>query len=177
MAINSGHQSNQRGLKSMKSFFLGSMLLFTGITQAQTKEPNDLCQGLNSNVATLAAQYRLLRERRSQTTQGSFNKDLDAHDGTLHQVMFSLGEELGRPPHTIRSITSCLGEPNARRGREQMVSFLDIYNKDLEKAGRKIEKRNNTEYLIYFWRGWHDFLFFICEDGVVIDHGWWFAYE
>jgi hypothetical protein len=31
--------------------------------------------------------------------------------------------------------------------------------------------------LIYFWRGWHDFLFFISEEGVIVDHGWWFAYE
>jgi hypothetical protein len=163
----------------MKSFtlFLFSVLLFTGISLAQTKEPNNACKELNSNVITLAAQYRQLRESRSQSAQGSFNKDLDSHEGVLHQVMSSLGEELGRPPFTERSITSCLGAPDARRNNDQMVSFLGIHNSELEKAGRKVEKRNNAEYLIYFWRGWHDFLFFICEDGVVVDHGWWFAYE
>jgi hypothetical protein len=163
----------------MKSFFLflGSVLLFTCTSLAQTKEPKSVCKGINSSVATLAAKYRRLRKSRSQTTQGSFNRDLDSYGGTLHQVMSSLGEELGRPPHTRRSITSCLDAPDAIRSNEQMFAFLGIYKRELEKAGRKVEKRNNAEYLIYSWRGWHDFLFFICEDGVVVDHGWWFAYE
>jgi hypothetical protein len=163
----------------MKSFtlVLGSVLLFTGTSLAQAKEPRNVCKGINSSVATVAAQYRDLRESRSHTTQGNFSKDLDYYGGALHRVMSSLGEELGRPPHTRRSITSCLGAPDAIRSNEQMFAFLGIYNRELEKAGRKVEKRKNAEYLIYSWRGWHDFLFFICEDGVVVDHGWWFAYE
>jgi hypothetical protein len=91
--------------------------------------------------------------------------------------MSSLGEELGHPPYTGRTITSCLGPADARRNGKQMGAFLGIYNRELEKADRKVEKRKNAEYLIYFWRGWHDFLFFISVDGVVVDHGWWFAYE
>ena len=58
-----------------------------------------------------------------------------------------------------------------------MRQFLEIYHRELRKAGRSVEERSDREYLIYFWRGWHDFIFFISEKGVIVDHGWWFAYE
>jgi hypothetical protein len=60
---------------------------------------------------------------------------------------------------------------------ESMKAFLGVYERELKKAGRKVEGKSDREYLIYFWRGWHDFLFFISEDGLIVDYGWWFAYE
>jgi hypothetical protein len=27
------------------------------------------------------------------------------------------------------------------------------------------------------WRGGHDFMFVINDGGLIVDHGWWFAYE
>jgi hypothetical protein len=71
----------------------------------------------------------------------------------------------------------CLGEPDAVKNQKQMGHLLDIYNRESEKAGRKVERKSNREYLIYFWRGWHDFLFFISAGDAIVDHGWWFAYE
>ncbi|HEV2839934.1 MAG TPA: hypothetical protein VGW39_01290 [Chthoniobacterales bacterium] len=57
-----------------------------------------------------------------------------------------------------------------------MSKFLGVYYRGRESA-RKADLRRDRKYLIYFWRGWHDFLFFITEKGVIVDHGWWFAYE
>lgn len=57
-----------------------------------------------------------------------------------------------------------------------MSKYLRVYYRGRESV-RENELRRDREYLIYFWRGWHDFLFFITEKGVIVDHGWWFAYE
>jgi len=95
----------------------------------------------------------------------------------LHEVLTSLGEEFGQRLYTKRKLTRCLGEPNAIKRGKEMNPFLEIYNRELRKAGRVIKEGKDREYLIYFWRGWHDFLFFISEGGRIVDHGWWFAYE
>ncbi|HEX7517975.1 MAG TPA: hypothetical protein VF345_11905 [Chthoniobacterales bacterium] len=58
-----------------------------------------------------------------------------------------------------------------------MSNYLGIYNRTWRGSTRKVNQRNDRKYLIYFWRGWHDFLFFISEGGIMVDHGWWFAYE
>jgi hypothetical protein len=58
-----------------------------------------------------------------------------------------------------------------------MVRFLGIYERELRKSGRKQSPKEDREYLVYQWRGGHDFLFFVNEGGLIVDHGWWFAYE
>lgn len=142
---------------------------------AQSKQA--ACQILEPKIVALISRYEELRERRSKLPQGTFDEDVQADGGSLHRVLNALGRELGHPPYTKEIITACLGEPDALRDRKQMGYFLDIYHNQLRKAGRKVEEKEGREYLIYFWRGMHDFLFFIVEDGRVMDHGWWFAYE
>ena len=156
---------------------IAALLFFAGASFAQTKDSAAPCKEVNKKIAALASEYRELRERRRQMPQGTFDRDLSADGGKLHEVLSALGEELGHPPYTKKLVTDCLGEPDASRNHEQMRSFLEIYNRELRKAGRKIEDKREREYLIYFWRSWHDFLFFIIEGGVIVDHGWWFAYE
>jgi hypothetical protein len=163
----------------MKYFIvsLTAILLLAGAPLAQSKDSSDGCKGLNKKVAALISQYRELRDKRRQLAQGNHDRDLDDHGGKLHEVLSSLGVELGHPPYTKKNIVTCLGEPDAIRSHKRMRNYLGIYQNELRKAGRKVEERGDREYLIYFWRGWHDFIFFISEDGVIVDHGWWFAYE
>jgi hypothetical protein len=163
----------------MKHFIAAmiAVLFGAGISLARAKVTGDDCKGLNKNAAALAREYKELREKRRLLEPGKFDRDLSADKGRLHQVLSSLGEELGHPPHTEKTITRCLGAPDTVGNDEQMHNFLGIYNRELQKQGRNVKAHGNRKYLIYFWRGWHDFLFFISEDGKITDHGWWFAYE
>jgi hypothetical protein len=163
----------------MKRFIISlvAILLFAGVSFAQAVDSVDRCKVGNEKVGALISQYKTLRDKRRQLPPGTFDKDLSAAGGKLSKVLSSLGVELGHPPYTKRNIVECLGEPDAIKNHQQMGHLLDIYHRELKKAGRKIEKTSKREYLIYFWRGWHDFLFFISEDGMIVDHGWWFAYE
>lgn len=154
---------------------LAAILFLTGQSLAQSKDSDDRCS--NKKAAALASDYRELRDRRRRTAKRTRDKALDNYGGRLHQVLSSLGKELGHPPYTKEGILRCLGEPDAIRSHEQMGNYLGIYERELRKAGRQAQQRSDLQYLIYFWRGWHDFIFFISEDGVIVDHGWWFAYE
>jgi hypothetical protein len=156
---------------------LTAILFFAGATWAQSVDSVDECKDLNKKAASLAAQYKELRLKRRQIPQGTFDRDLDRYNGQLHTVLSALGVELGHPPFTKETIIKCLGEPDAVKSGKPMRKFLGIYENELKKAGRTPEEKSNREYLIYFWRGWHDFIFFISEGGVIVDHGWWFAYE
>jgi hypothetical protein len=156
---------------------LAAVLLFVSVPFARPKDSGDGCPEVNKKVAALVQEYKDLRVRRSRLPEGTYDGDLNGYGGKLHEVLSSLGEELGHPPYLKKEIVDCLGKPDAVKNRKQMGGLLDIHNRELRKAGREIEEKSNREYLIYFWRGWHDFLFFISEDGRIVDHGWWFAYE
>ncbi|HKR01325.1 MAG TPA: hypothetical protein VJT09_11665 [Pyrinomonadaceae bacterium] len=163
----------------MKRFVLtlSAVIFLATPSTARTKNSDDKCSGLNEKVVVLVNQYKELRERRRQLPPCTFDEDLSADGGKLSRVLSSLGSELGHSPYTKQNIVGCLGAPDAVKSHRQMGRLLDIYNRELKKSGRKVEASSRREYLIYFWRGWHDFLFFISEGGVIVDHGWWFAYE
>lgn len=156
---------------------LVAILFLAGASPAQSKDSGDVCQERSQKIVALINEYKELREKRRRLPEGSYDKDLRDDGGKLHRVLSSLGAELGHPPYTKQIIVGCLGEPDAVKNGRQMGRFLDIYHRERRKAGRKIEEKRSREYLIYYWRGGHDFMFFINESGVIVDHGWWFAYE
>jgi hypothetical protein len=133
--------------------------------------------GGKGKVAKLARECRELRVKRRQLAPGTRLKELDDSGGSLERVLSALGVELGHPPHTKKAVIAWLGQPDAILGYPEMNKYLGIYYRERRKTAREVDQRRDRKYLIYFWRGWHDFLFFISEEGVIVDHGWWFAYE
>lgn len=144
---------------------------------ARSHASESQCQGLDGKAVALIDQYKELRERRRHLPDGAYDKDLRDHGGKLHRALQALGTELGHPPYTKKIIVGCLGEPDAVHTQIQMARYLGIYERELRNAGRKPLAKRDREYLVYHWRGGHDFMFFISEDGLIVDHGWWFAYE
>jgi hypothetical protein len=152
------------------------VLLLGGGWPARAKDSTKK-RNLSDNAADLARQYRELRAKRRQLSPGVRVNELDDSGGSLNRVLSALGVELGHPPNTRTMIVEYLGEPDAILGKRKMTKFLEIYERTRRKSAHKLEPRRDRKYLIYFWRGWHDFLFFISEGDVIVDHGWWFAYE
>src|SRR3954471_15049857 len=154
---------------------VSAVLLLAGVSAARSNDSD--CQGLDKKVVVLVNEYKELRERRRHLPDGGGDKDLRDHGGKLHRVLGSLGTELGHPPYTKKTIVACLGEPDAIRSHDQMARYLGIYERERRKTGQEPGVKRNREYLVYEWRGGHDFMFFISEGGLIVDHGWWFAYE
>lgn len=159
------------------AFRLSAILFFAGETIARSSDADNQCQGLDKRVVSLADEYKELRERRRHLPDGVDAKDLRDHGGKLHKALQSLGTELGHPPSTRKTIIACLGAPDAIWNNAQMAPYLGIHEREWKKSGSAPKARRNREYLIYHWRGGHDFLFFISEAGRIVGHGWWFAYE
>ena len=153
------------------------MAIVFALPDARSDQSDRQCQGLDKKVVALINQYEELRERRRHLPDGAYDKELRDHGGKLHRVLQSLGTELGHPPSTKKVIVACLGEPDAIWNDVQMARFLGIYERERSAAGQKPRAKRDREYLVYHWRGGHDFMFFINEDGLIVDHGWWFAYE
>ncbi|MDX6694519.1 MAG: hypothetical protein QOF02_2122 [Blastocatellia bacterium] len=154
-----------------------AFLLSAPDAAAQSRALAGKCAATDEQTLTLINDYQELRERRSRLAAGGFDEDLNAYDGKLHRVLVALGERFGRPSNTKQNIQACLGQPDAIRSEDRMSRFLGIYQNERRKAGKNPLAKRDREYFIYFWRGWHDFIFFISEDNRIIDSGWWFAYE
>jgi hypothetical protein len=173
----------------MRNFIIAlvAVLIFTHYTHAEPHHSAKRCNEQNKEIASLIRQYQVLRDRRRQLRAGGgggggggggvLDADLDSDKGKLHEVLYKLGAELGHAPYTKEKMITCLGTPDATKNEKQMNGLLEIYKREKRIAGQKVKEYRDPEYLIYFWRGWHDFLFFISEDGLIVDHGWWFAYE
>src|ERR1043166_8024199 len=158
------------------ALFVCNGLFLSGSSSARANDSKEPAKNVN-RVASLAREYRDLRATRRQLPQGVRLGELEDSGGRLNRILADLGVELGRPPHTKRSVIELLGEPDAIFGRRKMRNYLGVYDRGKPEAVRQAQEQRNRTYLIYWWRGWHDFLFFISEEGVIVDHGWWFAYE
>jgi hypothetical protein len=103
-----------------------------------------------------AETFRQLRLLKGHFTGGTWNADTDAFNGKRHQVMLALEQLLHDQTVTRAELVALLGEPDAVRPTPDGAI---------------------GEQLIYFWRGWHDYLFFTVSDGQPLRAEWYFAYE
>jgi hypothetical protein len=91
---------------------------------------------------------------------------VDSWGGEKHNVMRQLGELLGKPGTEVKRVTALLGEPQQNSGGP---------------SSQPVALRANERLLCYYWRGGHDFLYFVvsadCEHPVVHKSGWWLALE
>lgn len=108
---------------------------------------------MDKKTLDLAREYRELRKGKGHFSGGAWSPELDGAGGRKHSVMVEIGNALGNPSYSRDEIVGLLGAPDAER------------------------KQNAEEHIIYFWRGWHDYLYFICEDGTIRGHRWHHAYE
>ena len=151
--------------------------LLAGASSSWANDSHETVNDLSGRVAKLAQEYRELRAKRRQLAPGTRLTQLDDSGGRLNRVLADLGVELGHPPETKKTVIAFLGEPDAILGHQEMQKYLGVYYRERRKRAPEADQRRDRKYLIYFWRGWHDFLFFISEGGLIADHGWWFAYE
>lgn len=114
-----------------------------------------------SETEMLAREFRQLRTIRGWFSGGDhFIPEVDSWQGRKHFVMARLGELLGDGRHTAAQAEELLGPPDAVRSQ-----------------GDRLMPGPEERYLVYHWRGWHDFLYFACQDGKITRSDWWMAYE
>jgi len=107
----------------------------------------------------LAREWAELRHLKGHFQGGSWSEDADSWKGRKHQVLAELGEILGKPGTPETRIRELLGHPD----RTEHTCL--------------VQAPADSDVLIYEWRGMHDFLYFVCQEGRVVKSGWWMAGE
>lgn len=135
------------------------------------------CANLSARTATLtiaalAAEFQDLRAVRGRFDGADWNDDVDKWMGRKHQLMIQLGSQLGGGEYDAPQVIQWLGPPDQTAGpgdeAYELVSNLHEFTRP---------DADSYEFLIYHWRGEHDFLYFTIQGGNVIGSGWWYAYE
>ncbi|MFC1743666.1 hypothetical protein ACFL35_06700 [Candidatus Riflebacteria bacterium] len=108
---------------------------------------------VDKETISLANEYKNLRKQPSHWKGGKWNDDIDKFGERMNIVLREPGKRLGNTGSTKSQLIELMGEPDA--GRQE----------------------DDRELLIYFWRGWHDYLYFICKEGNIQKAKWYFAYE
>ncbi|NIO72284.1 MAG: hypothetical protein GTN71_25495 [Anaerolineae bacterium] len=135
----------------------------------ETAEYDDLVM---DPIEDVAAEFRNLRKTKGHFEGGTWNDDVDKWMGRKHQLMIQLGSRLGAGQHSEAEVIQLLGPPDLIAGEGD--ELFDLVNSlpDFEKPAT-----GPYEFLIYYWRGTHDFLYFTSQGETIINWGWWYAGE
>jgi hypothetical protein len=101
----------------------------------------------------LGKEYQRLKEKKM--------KCCDNFGSDFHKIMQALSEKFDSTSADTSYIIKIMGTPDAREVPKQYGNF----NKPEEKI------------FVYWWRSWHDFLYFISENGKVKYAKFFYAYE
>jgi hypothetical protein len=117
-------------------------------------------------LAQLGERYRRLRAR-VPAKPPEFDKDLRGWGGQLHRVMTELGARLGKGRHTTRTLRRIMGPADA---------LVTARSEGFAWGAAENRAPTTVALWVYFWRGWHDYLYFeVDERGRVSKSGWWMA--
>ena len=113
-----------------------------------------------------AAEYRALRLVKGHFSGGPWNDAVDKWGGPKHALMGDLQQALGDGRHTEAQVGSLMGPPDEVLGPD---SIYCQRQRDLPRGASRM--------LVYWWRGRHDFLFFVCVGDRVVLARWFMALE
>jgi hypothetical protein len=140
---------------------------------ASDSEPNRIVENQSQNpysIEQMAAEFRSLRARAGHFSGGLWNDDVDRWMGRKHELMLKLGANLAEGEYTKTDIINLLGPADkaVRRGDR-------LFEQIIRRLSYKASTEDSYEFLMYYWRGKHDFLFFTCQDDVITSSDWWHA--
>ena len=119
-----------------------------------------------------ADEFKRLREIEGHFSGGAWNDAVDQWMGRKHALMIELGDVLGERAYGRAQIIDMLGDPDAI-AREGDALYEQIRNRgEFERPAG-----GGYEFLVYHWRGEHDFLYLIVREETVLGAGWWYAGE
>ncbi|KAI9217040.1 hypothetical protein BC828DRAFT_275318 [Blastocladiella britannica] len=152
----------------------------------------------NDLITTASTTYRALRSQPSKFSTGSdWNPRIDTHGGDMHSAMDTLRDQLARPGTPAARVLDAMGPPdlilpsiNAVKAliggggdvvRQALASnaiagapgpFISGIGGVQDQLHQQQQPQQGKSFLVYFWRGVHDYLYFETEDDKV-QHGEW----
>jgi hypothetical protein len=126
----------------------------------------------NVPVEKLTAEFDKIRKIKGHFDGGKWNPEVDQWRGRKHRLMIELGVRLSNGKYHKSDIGKLLGQPDqiVKKGH-------DLFDLITSQPGYDSLTAGVYEFHVYYWRGTHDFLFFTCQDNVIVNSGWWYAGE
>ena len=167
-------------MRHKKSLWLLGMLLLA--CQTQVTEPTrppipPTSPPLSSppfadDLILLADEFQALRDIPGQFSGGEWHDEVDQWQGRKHQAMLALGQRLGDGAYSRAQLTTLLGPA------DHIVTGGDALLFERIQSLPEFETfAASEEFLVYEWRGTHDFLFFAIQNDHITTSGWWYAGE
>jgi hypothetical protein len=125
----------------------------------------------DGKINALAEQYQQLRARQKVLPAGTFDKELSGSGGQLSEVLEQLGKQLGNPEYSQEYIIRLMGNP------DEIMKSGDFQPPSIGQDDRSGIIPKDEVRLVYYWRGRHDYLYFISKAGIIQSAHWYFAGE
>jgi len=135
------------------------------------KAPEDTAL-VNIPVEQIADEFKKTRAIKGHFDGGAWNDEADKWMGRKHRLMIELGLRLAGGRYEKSDIIRLLDPPDRIAGKGDYLFEQIVSEKQYD-----LSTPYSYEFLVYYWRGRHDFLFFTCQDGVITNSGWWYAGE
>jgi hypothetical protein len=123
-------------------------------------------------IVELADKFKRLRAIQGHFDGGVWNDDVDQWMGRKHALMVELGDRLGTGAYSRSQVIDLLDAPDAI-AREGDALYDLIRNRgEFEEPAS-----GGYEFLVYHWRGEHDFVYLTVQEETILGAGWWHAGE
>lgn len=146
-----------------------SLIISTGNGYPAEERPTIQGKRFSGVIEYIAFKFRLLRTINWHFEGGTWNDDVDKWMARKHRLLIRLESHLAAGASESRVI-GLLGPPDqtAHKGDAlfKMIRRLPEF---------KESARGPYALLIYYWRGSHDFLYFITRGETILASAWWHA--
>jgi hypothetical protein len=126
----------------------------------------------NVPLEEIAADFRKMRKIKGHFDGGRWNREVDRWMGRKHRLMIQLGLRLASGKYHKSDIGKLMDPPD-----QTVKKGHDLFKLITGQPGYDSLKVGPREFLVYYWRGKHDFLFFTCDNNRIVNSGWWYAGE
>ncbi|KAJ3187110.1 hypothetical protein HDU85_007148 [Gaertneriomyces sp. JEL0708] len=150
------------------------------------------------DFALLSVDYKSLRERKGHFSGGDHDADVDGYGGKKHRVMEKLAEALGKADTPATKVLEAMGNPDmiipkigaSNVGPLQSAGPGAISDPPIDASGMpgpiigggspadvNASGAGQSYFLVYYWRGRHDYLWFAVDGASekVEGYGWYAA--
>ena len=163
-----------RHMGDVLNILLVSCFFFAGDLHADKASTSNQAPSTKENdLSKLSSEFMRLREIPGHFNGGAWNAEVDSWMGTKHKVMIALAQKLDHDPYLLSDVIFYMGQPD-HIIKQDDSQFEQINDWSFTKISTAAPP---DAYLIYEWRGDHDFLIFACRKDHVLFSIWRYPWE
>jgi hypothetical protein len=152
-------------------FLIGFSSLGTATIYSAAAAGNEVTP-IAERLRQIAEEFKALRTICGHFDGGTRNDDVDQWMGRKHRLMLQISTLVAESDYSRSEIIQLLNPPDriVRKGD-------NLYDQIAALRDHSILDFPSEEYLIYYWRGMHDYLYFTCRNRMIVSADWWYAGE